>query len=196
MSIYAATKGTALEEAITAAEQGEANGAVIYQALALLAREGGFAEEAETFTEIAHMEAMHAAFYAVMNGKYQRDFWQMAKDICALEEKADAKMAATIERVRALGTDEAQRAAEGMELIKAQEAYHAKIMGMLIARHEGRPMEGSAAPAPEPAAAPAGEKVYVCKVCGYEYVGNLDDEPDDYVCPICHKGKEAFAEKA
>ncbi|MCR5536907.1 MAG: hypothetical protein K6F05_05790 [Succinivibrio sp.] len=38
-------------------------------------------------------------------------------------------------------------------------------------------------------------KEYVCKICGYVYVGNLDDEPDDYVCPMCRKGKEYFEEK-
>ena len=39
-------------------------------------------------------------------------------------------------------------------------------------------------------------KEYVCKICGYVYVGNLDDEPDDFVCPMCRKGKEYFEEKA
>ena len=31
---------------------------------------------------------------------------------------------------------------------------------------------------------------YVCKVCGYVYEG--DDLPEDFVCPICKHGTEAF----
>ena len=37
--------------------------------------------------------------------------------------------------------------------------------------------------------------VYVCKVCGFEYVGDLDKEPDDYKCPICAMPKTAFEKK-
>ena len=48
---------------------------------------------------------------------------------------------------------------------------------------------------------------YICELCGYEYdetVGEPDagitpgtawtDVPEDYVCPLCGAGKEAFAE--
>ncbi len=37
-------------------------------------------------------------------------------------------------------------------------------------------------------------KQYVCSVCGYIYDGSVPFEqlPDDYVCPICGAGKEAF----
>ena len=37
-----------------------------------------------------------------------------------------------------------------------------------------------------------GRKVYRCPVCGYEYVGDLESEPDDYVCPLCGQPKKAF----
>lgn len=33
---------------------------------------------------------------------------------------------------------------------------------------------------------------YKCTVCGYIYEGDLDSEPDDYVCPICKQGKSKF----
>lgn len=33
-------------------------------------------------------------------------------------------------------------------------------------------------------------KAWVCKICGYVYYG--DEVPDDYICPICKHGKEAF----
>lgn len=37
-----------------------------------------------------------------------------------------------------------------------------------------------------------GDIAYKCKICGYIYEGNLENEPDTYVCPICKKGKEYF----
>ena len=39
---------------------------------------------------------------------------------------------------------------------------------------------------------PTGKKVYVCGVCGFEYVGDLDAEPEDYVCPVCGQPKKVF----
>lgn len=50
--------------------------------------------------------------------------------------------------------------------------------------------------------------VYVCSICGYEYdeaVGDPDngipagtkfeDLPEDFACPICSEGKDAFEAK-
>ena len=34
---------------------------------------------------------------------------------------------------------------------------------------------------------------YVCTLCGYVYYG--DNLPDDFVCPICGAGKDAFIRK-
>lgn len=210
MSIHGATANTELEDIIRKSEEGEANGAVIYQALALLAREQGMAEEAQIFSEIANMESHHSGFYAAMNAKYPKDFWGIVKSIQQAEENADSRMPETIEKVRALGTPEAIAAAEGMELICAQERYHGEILKQLISRHENLqnqteskvcPVKAAIEKAEQEASLKAeekissGVKVYVCKVCGYEYVGDLDDEPDDYVCPLCHKGKEYFVEK-
>ena len=44
---------------------------------------------------------------------------------------------------------------------------------------------------PEAAEAAAGKK-WVCKICGYVYEG--DAVPEDYVCPICGAGPDAFEE--
>lgn len=210
MSIYGATANTDLEEIIRNSEEGESNGAVIYQALALMAREQGYAAEAQIFSEIANMESHHSGFYATMNAKYPQDFWQIVKSIQQAEENADSRMPENIEKVRALGTPEALAAAEGMELICAQERYHGQILKQIIAKHEKQHNKTAnedcpvkvAVENPEGQSAQntdktenSGEKVYVCKVCGYEYIGDLSDEPDDYVCPICHKGKEYFTEK-
>lgn len=209
MSIYGATANTQLEDIIRKSEEGEANGAVIYQTLALLAREQGLTEEAQIFSEIANMESHHSDFYAAMNAKYPKDFWDIVKSIQQAEENADSRMPETIAKVRALGTEEAIAAAEGMELICSQERYHGEILKQLIARHERKLQQGkknnceSSASIEDKVKSPEKNeqkddsevKVYVCKVCGYEHVGSLDDEPDDYVCPLCHKGKEYFVEK-
>ena len=42
----------------------------------------------------------------------------------------------------------------------------------------------------KPKPAPAKKKSWVCEVCGYVYEG--EEVPDDFVCPICKHGKEAF----
>ena len=35
-------------------------------------------------------------------------------------------------------------------------------------------------------------KVYRCQLCGYEYETTEDELPDDFVCPLCGAGKDAF----
>ena len=36
------------------------------------------------------------------------------------------------------------------------------------------------------------QKQFACKICGYIYTGN--ELPDNYVCPLCKHGKDAFSE--
>ena len=36
------------------------------------------------------------------------------------------------------------------------------------------------------------ELMYKCKICGYIYKGDINNEPDDYICPICKKPKSFF----
>ena len=36
------------------------------------------------------------------------------------------------------------------------------------------------------------EKRYICRTCGYEYVG--ESLPEDFACPICKRGTEEFEE--
>ena len=35
----------------------------------------------------------------------------------------------------------------------------------------------------------------VCDVCGYVYEGDLTQEPDDYVCPLCGVDKSQFTKE-
>lgn len=41
-----------------------------------------------------------------------------------------------------------------------------------------------------------GKETWVCTICGYVYEGDLTQEPDDYVCPICKKPKTVFVRKS
>ena len=43
----------------------------------------------------------------------------------------------------------------------------------------------------KPAPEKSEKKRYVCTVCGYIHEGEL---PEDYECPLCHHGREAFEE--
>ena len=36
---------------------------------------------------------------------------------------------------------------------------------------------------------------WVCDVCGYVYEGDLTQEPDDYVCPLCGVDKSQFTKE-
>lgn len=33
---------------------------------------------------------------------------------------------------------------------------------------------------------------YKCSICGYVYEGNINQEKDDYICPICKQSKSVF----
>lgn len=42
----------------------------------------------------------------------------------------------------------------------------------------------------KPKPVPAKKKSWVCEICGYVHEG--EEVPDDFICPICKHGKEAF----
>ncbi len=42
----------------------------------------------------------------------------------------------------------------------------------------------------KPKPAPVKKKAWVCEICGYVHEG--DEVPEDFICPICKHGKEAF----
>ena len=58
-SLHGLTKGTELEPMIKQAMMAEANGTMMYYALARLAKEQGFDDIAETFIASANQEAVH-----------------------------------------------------------------------------------------------------------------------------------------
>ena len=176
-SLHGLTKGTELEPFMAALAQGEANGVMMYYALARLAKEQGLDDAAETFIESTNQEAVHAGFYAVLNGKYPKDFWQLVAGVKAAEVKGEASIKALAEKVRAAGFTQA---ADEMEIFAKQEGHHGVILDELLKKY-----------APKNSAAPA-QKTFVCSICGYEHVG---DAPPA-TCPVCGQPSTAFKEKS
>ncbi|MCR4574857.1 MAG: rubrerythrin [Lentisphaeria bacterium] len=179
-SLHGLAKGTSLEKIIAMQALGEAKGTMMYYALARLAREQGMADVAEKFIEAAEQEANHAGFYAVLNGMYPKDFWGLVNGL----QKAEAAAVATLKKeagqLREAGLDEA--AAE-VEIFAEQEGHHGVLLQELLDKY-GKNVDTT------------GKKVYVCGCCGYEYVGDLDAEGEDYVCPVCGMPKKVFKNKA
>ena len=169
------TKGTDLEPATAALAQGEANGVMMYYALARLAKEQGLNEVANTFIESANQEAVHAGFYAVLSGKVQKDFWQFVAGVAKAEYSGKKKIKGLADMVRAAGLD---KAADEMEIFAEQEWHHGIVIENLLRKY-----------APEYLTTEG--KKWVCGVCGYEHTG--DNPPD--VCPICGQPASVFKEK-
>ena len=91
--IYGLTKGTDFEKLCDGAAKAEAAGVMTYYTLARMAKEQGYPEEvSETFIEMANQEAVHAGFYATLNGKYNADIWQIAENFAAGEEKGEEQV--------------------------------------------------------------------------------------------------------
>lgn len=132
MSVYGITKGTELESMVSGAAQGEASGTMIYYALARLAREQGFDEVADKFIEIGNQEAVHAGFYAVLNGQYPQNFWELAVSMQKAETNAEGHIMDLAEKVRALGCEEG---AKEIKIFAAQEKNHGVILDELIKKY-------------------------------------------------------------
>ena len=129
MSINGLTKGTELEKSISAAAQAEANGVMTYYALARLAEEQGLNEVSNKFIEIANQEAVHAGFYAVLNGKYPSDFWDFVANFQKAEENAENALLPLADKLREMGHSDA---AESVEKYAAQEKNHGVILSEMI----------------------------------------------------------------
>lgn len=175
-SLYGIVKGTSLEKSIVMLAQGEAQGAMMYHALANLAREQGLKEAAGAFEEAANQEANHAGFYAMLSGMYPKDFWPLVRGLAKAETAGKGSIRKLAEQFHASGLD---AAVPELELFAAQEAHHGELLQKLLDRYQQH-------------VDTTGRKIYVCGVCGYEYVGELDAEPEDFVCPVCGQSKKVF----
>ncbi len=178
-SVYGLVIGTSLEKTAEMMALAEAKGTMMYYALARLAREQGLYDVAEKFIEAANQEANHAGFYAVLNGMYPKDFWGLVNGIQKAEAAGETALMKLAARLREEGLDDA--AAE-VEVFARQEGHHGVLLQELLDKYQKN-------------IDTTGKKVYVCGCCGYEYVGDLDDEAENYVCPVCGMPKKVFRAK-
>lgn len=174
-SLHGLTKGTEFEPIMAAMAQGEANGAMMYYALARLATEQGLDDVAKVFIESANQEAVHAGFYATLNGKVPKDFWALVAGIKSAEIKGEASVKALADKVRAAGFD---KAADEMEIFAEQEGHHGVVIDELLKKYA-------------PKTSTSAQKTFVCSICGYEHVGDAPPE----VCPVCGQPASVFKEK-
>ena len=181
MSLHGITKGTAFEKIVNMMAAGEANGTMMYYSLARLAKEQGFEDVAAEFITAANQEAVHAGFYATLNGKCPQNFWQLLRGVMKVEINGEAKIMEMAAKFREAGLAEA--AAE-MEVFAKEEGHHGKMLEKILRKYQPELLEDKEG------------KIYVCSCCGYEYVGDLDSEDDSYVCPLCGQKKEVFHLKA
>ena len=131
-SINGITKGTELEKTVNAVAQAEANGVMIYYALARLAQEQGLDDVSEKFIEIANQEAVHAGFYAVLNGKYPSDFWDFLENFQRGEENAENSLLPLAEKISEMGHPEV---ADVIRKFAAQEKNHGVILGEILKKY-------------------------------------------------------------
>ncbi|MBQ6533802.1 MAG: hypothetical protein IJI37_01410 [Opitutales bacterium] len=183
MSIFGQTKGTGIEKQIALIAAAEAAGGAMYYALAMIAKEKfGLDDVAKEFIELGNQETNHGAFYSMLNGRYSHDekaFWQLIKGLSKAEFKGEGAINALADKLAELGVD--KEAVEQVREFAAQEKHHGEATKAIIDKY-----------APKEDGQAYNKPVYACKVCGFEYVGDLDKEPDDFRCPICNMPKTAF----
>lgn len=183
MSIFGQTKGTELEKQIAQLAQGEAIGGAMYYALAKIAKEKfGLNEVAEELIELGNQETNHGAFYAMLNGRYPYDektFWQMVKGLSKAEYRGEGNVNALADKLAELGVD--KEAVEQVREFALQEKHHGEATKAIVDKYAPKEDEDN-----------SGKPRYICSVCGFEYVGDLDKEAADYKCPICGCAKSVF----
>ena len=183
MSIFGQTKGTEIEKQIAQLAQGEAIGGAMYYALAKIAKEKfGLDDVAHEFIELGNQETNHGAFYAMLNCRYpynEKEFWQMVRGLSKAEFKGENNVNALADKLAELGID--KEAVEQVREFAIQEKHHGEVTKAIIDKY-----------APKDEDNLSDKQRYVCKVCGFEYIGDLENEPADYKCPICAMPKTAF----
>jgi rubrerythrin len=106
-----------------------------------------------------------------------KDFWPLVRGFMSAEYAGEKKVKAMADKFREAGLAEA---ADEMEIFAKQEGHHGVKLAKILEKHCPGLLEAS------------GKKIYVCAVCGYEYIGDLDAEPDDFACPLCGQPKKVF----
>lgn len=156
----------------------------MYYALAKVAKEHFHLDDvAKEFIELGNQETNHGAFYASLNGRYPYDektFWQMVRGLSKAEYKGERNINLLADKLEKLGVD--KEAVEQVREFALQEKHHGKVTEDIINKYA--PKEDGQNSQDKP--------IFVCKVCGFEYVGDINNESADYKCPICGMPKTVF----
>ena len=132
--IYGITKGTDFEKLCDGAAKAEVAGVMTYYALARMAKDQGYPDEVfESFINMANQEAVHAGFYATLNGKYSEDIWKIAESFAKGEENGETQVSQFAKAFRAAGMDEA---ADEMEIFAKQEGHHGATLRAMIEKYK------------------------------------------------------------
>lgn len=183
MTIFNQTKGTELEKQIAQLASGEATGGAMYYALAYIAKEKfGLDDVASVFFELGNQETNHGAFYAMLNGRYPSDekaFWQMIRGLSKAEYKGENSVNKLADKLAELGVN--KEAVEQVREFARQEKHHGEATKAIVEKYAPKEDEDNSS-----------KPIYECSVCGFEYIGDLNKESDDYICPICGCKKSVF----
>lgn len=105
--------------------------------------------------------------------------FRAANGIAYLPEYTNAMMACTVQDTVDMGT-------HTLFVVSMEQALtFNKVPTMTYSYYQS-----NVKPKPAAAAAPAGKKQWVCRVCGHVYEG--EELPADYICPICKHGAVDF----
>ena len=155
----------------------------MYYALAKIAKEQlGLDEVAQEFIKLGNQETNHSAFYAMLNGRYPNDektFWDMVRGLSKAEFKGEGNVNQLADKLASIGISE--EAVSQVREFALQEKHHGEATKAILDKYAPIVDENY-----------SNKPVYVCSVCGFEYVGDLNKESDDYICPICGCKKGVF----
>ncbi|MBR1904263.1 MAG: rubrerythrin [Alphaproteobacteria bacterium] len=183
MNNYSKANGTEIEKTIKGQMQAELSGAGMYFALARAAKEQNMKDVADEFTKLANEHAAQAAFYSEFCGRYpfkKEELWQFVKGLSKAEYCGEKAILGLSDKVKESGFTEAS---EVLKTFAAQHRHHAEVTSELVEKYAPDDVKQNI------------KKRYVCSICGFEYEGDMDSEPNDYTCPICGMPKSVFKQK-
>jgi len=181
VSLYGLTKKTKFNQLIKRLSYAEVNAVMMYNSLAQIALEQGYKEISDELKKIANQDAVHAGFYATLNGNYSKDFWELLCTLYEGESNGADFIEKTADELKAEGLTDA---ADIMKFFAKQGRSNSKNLKKIIEKYKHK--EGNFKVIQH------SKIVYRCTLCGYKYNGDINFEYDDYVCPICGQHKEMF----
>ena len=155
----------------------------MYFALARSAKEQNMDDAADNITKLAQEHALQASFYAEFCGRYpfkKEELWQFVKGLSKAEYCGEKAILELSDKVKEAGFTEAS---EVLKTFAAQHRHHAEVTSELVEKYAPDDVKQNT------------KKRYVCSICGFEYEGDMESEPENFTCPICGMPKSVFKQK-